>query len=166
MNVYVREMASALAQQGTEALYPEPTRWSPQEVVEPGHRVVYVRRPASLAERGATDIIDELKRPLSTILKPVADAACSLIAERCRARSQTPPRRAVHCYLSHPRPSERCRWRSRARPRSCGGCTDWLCRRSMRFVMRSAQNSSIITECLREEWSSCRPVLSTQFRPR
>ena len=63
MNVYVREMASALAQQGTECVVYTRANAAelPQEVVvEPGHRVVYVQAgPHHLPKEALTDIIDE-----------------------------------------------------------------------------------------------------------
>ena len=63
MNVYVREMASALAQQGTECVvYTRADAAElPQEVVvEPGHRVIYVQAgPHHLPKEALTDIIDD-----------------------------------------------------------------------------------------------------------
>lgn len=63
MNVYVREMASALAQQGTECIvYTRADSADlPREVlIEPGHRVVYVHAgPYHLPKEALTDIVDE-----------------------------------------------------------------------------------------------------------
>jgi D-inositol-3-phosphate glycosyltransferase len=63
MNVYVREMASALAQQGTECVvYTRADSADlPREVlVEPGHRVVYLQAgPYHLPKEALTDIVDE-----------------------------------------------------------------------------------------------------------
>ena len=63
MNVYVREMASALAQKGTECIvYTRADSADlPREVlVEPGHRVVYVQAgPYHLPKEALTDIVDE-----------------------------------------------------------------------------------------------------------
>ena len=63
MNVYVREMASALAQQGTECVvYTRADSADlPREVlVEPGHRVVYIQAgPYHLPKEALTDIVSE-----------------------------------------------------------------------------------------------------------
>ena len=63
MNVYVREMASALAQQGTECVVytrADAADLPREVVVEPGHRVVYVQAgPHHLPKEALTDIIDE-----------------------------------------------------------------------------------------------------------
>ncbi len=63
MNVYVREIASALAQQGTECIvYTRADSADlPREVlVEPGHRVVYLQAgPYHLPKEALTDIVDE-----------------------------------------------------------------------------------------------------------
>jgi D-inositol-3-phosphate glycosyltransferase len=63
MNVYVREMASALAQQGNECIvYTRADSVDlPREVlVEPGHRVVYIHAgPYHLPKEALTDIVDE-----------------------------------------------------------------------------------------------------------
>ena len=63
MNVTVREMVSALAQQGTECIvYTRADRADlPAEVlVEPGHRVVYVEAgPHHLPKEALVDVVDE-----------------------------------------------------------------------------------------------------------
>ena len=63
MNVYVREMASALAQQGTECIvYTRADRPGlPADfLVEPGHRVVYIEAgPHHLPKEALDDVIDE-----------------------------------------------------------------------------------------------------------
>jgi len=63
MNVYVREMTSALAQQGTECIvYTRADRAGlPSEtLVEPGHRVVYVQAgPYHLPKEALTDVVDD-----------------------------------------------------------------------------------------------------------
>ncbi|MGB0821183.1 MAG: glycosyltransferase, partial [Ilumatobacteraceae bacterium] len=63
MNVYVREMASALAQQGTECIVytrADAADLPREVVVEPGHRVVYLQAgPHHLPKEALTDIIDD-----------------------------------------------------------------------------------------------------------
>ena len=63
MNVYVREMASALAQQGTECIVytrADSADLPCEVLIEPGHRVVYVHAgPYHLPKEALTDIVDE-----------------------------------------------------------------------------------------------------------
>ena len=131
-------MASALAQQGTECVVY--TRANAAELPKkslssPGTGLSTFAGPHHLPKEALTDIIDEFTEAVVDDIEArggVDAVHAHYWLSGDRARSQTPPRRAVHCYLSHPRPSERCRWRSRARlPRSCGGaqigCADAVC---------------------------------------
>ncbi|MGB1502356.1 MAG: hypothetical protein ACPHAQ_01440 [Ilumatobacteraceae bacterium] len=69
-------MASALAQQGTECIVytrADAADLPREVVVEPGHRVVYLPARITCRKRRSPTSSMTSQRPLSTILKPVAE---------------------------------------------------------------------------------------------
>ena len=141
MNVYVREVASALAQAGVDCTtYTRADRPGlPAElVVEPGHSVVHVpagavRPPQGSARRAGRRVRRRRRRAHRGHRRRRRDPR-QLLAERCRRPSpQASLRRAAGLDVPHPRPGQGRGRRPRAGvARPCRGRGDRLQRRHLR----------------------------------
>ena len=143
MNVYVRELVSALAQAGVQAdVFTRRADADAPEVVdvEPGFRVVHVDAgPVDLAKEQLPDVVDDFADGVAAHLERARRrrrAPRQLLAlRRGRAPPQARARPPARVHVPHPRPREGRDRRSRARaPRARRGRRDRLLGRDPRLL--------------------------------